>query len=205
MTTLVPTRRRWRVTAALLALTAVPALAGAMRVTELGAGARITPDNTRFFASPVPVVLHIVGATAFCVLGAFQFLQGPRHRVMGRLIVPCGLVAALSGMWMAVVYPLPAHDGGLLMVLRLGFGSAMAAALVLGFLAVRRRDFTTHGAWMTRGYAIAQGAGSQAVILGLWMAVAGAPGEFVRAVLMGAAWVLNLAVAEWIIHRRETR
>jgi predicted membrane protein DUF2306 len=189
----------------LLALTAVPALAGAIRVTELGAGAPVTPDNARFFAAPVPVLLHVVGATAFCVLGAFQFLRGPRHRVMGRLIVPCGLVAALSGLWMTVSYPLPAHDGDLVMVLRLGFGAAMAAALVLGLLAALRRDFATHGAWLTRGYAIGQGAGSQAVILGGWTLAAGAPGTFARAVLMGAAWVLNRAVAEWIIRGRENR
>lgn len=204
-TTLAPARPRWRVPTALVALTAVPALAGAFRVTQLTTGAEVTEDNARFFADPVPVLLHIVGASLFCVLGAFQFLRGPRHRLTGRLIVPCGLVAALSGMWMAVFYQLPAHDGDLLMVLRLVFGSAMAAALVLGFVAVRRRDFATHRAWMMRGYALGQGAGSQAVIFGLWFALAGAPGVVTRALLLGAGWVVNLAVAEWFIRRRETR
>ncbi|MDQ3786167.1 MAG: DUF2306 domain-containing protein, partial [Actinomycetota bacterium] len=175
------------------------------RVTQLTTGAPVTEDNARFFADPVPVLLHIVGATVFCVLGAFQFLRGPRHRVMGRLIVPCGLVAALSGMWMAASYPLPAHDGDLLMVLRLVFGSAMAGALVLGFAAVRRRDFTTHRAWMVRGYAIGQGGGTQALIFGFWMAAAGQPGVQTRALLLGAGWVLNLVVAEWVIRRKGNR
>jgi hypothetical protein len=201
MTTLTRTRRRWP-TAALLALTAVPVLAGAFRVTQLSTGAAVTSENARFFADPVPILLHIVGASLFCVLGAFQFLRGPRHRLMGRLIVPCGLVAALSGMWMAVVFPLPAHDGDLLMVLRLVFGSVMAAALVLGFVAVRRRDFAAHRAWMVRGYAIGQGAGTQAVILGFWAAAAGDPDAQTRALLLGAGWVLNLVVAELIIRRK---
>lgn len=196
------TRPRWRVPTALLALTAVPVIAGAFRVTELSSGAAVTEENARFFADPVPVLLHIVGASLFCVLGAFQFLRGPRHRLMGRLLVPCGLVAALSGMWMAVVYPLPAHDGDLLMVLRLVFGSAMTAALVLGFVAVRWRDFTAHRAWMVRGYAIGQGGGTQAVILGFWAAAAGDPDAQTRALLLGAGWVLNLVVAEWIIRRK---
>lgn len=199
MTTTVTARRRWVAPTALLTLTAVPVLAGAFRVTQLSAGAAVTPDNARFFADPVPVLLHIVGASLFCVLGAFQFLRGPRHRVIGRLIVPCGLVAALAGMWMAVVYPLPAHDGDLLMVLRLVFGSIMAAALVLGFVTVRRREFAAHRAWMMRAYAIAQGAGSQAVLFGIWMATAGEPDVPTRALIMGAAWTLNLAVAEYII------
>ena len=202
MTTTVTARRRWVAPAALLALTAVPVLAGAFRVTQLSTGAAVTPDNARFFADPVPVVLHIVGASLFCVLGAFQFLRGPRHRVVGRLIVPCGLVAALAGMWMAVAYPLPAHDGDLLMVLRLVFGSVMAAALVLGFVTVRRRDFAAHRAWMLRAYAIGQGAGSQAVLFGIWTAAAGEPDVPTRALIMGAAWTLNLVVAEYIIRRK---
>jgi uncharacterized membrane protein YozB (DUF420 family) len=202
MTTTATARRRWVAPTALLALTAVPVLAGAFRVTQLSAGAAVTPDNARFFADPVPVVLHIVGASLFCVLGAFQFLRGPRHRVVGRLIVPCGLVAALAGMWMAVVYPLPAHDGDLLMVLRLVFGSVMAAALVLGFVTVRRREFAAHRAWMMRAYAIAQGAGSQAVLFGIWAAAAGEPDVPTRALIMGAAWTFNLVVAEYLIRRK---
>ncbi len=205
MTTLAPARSRKRVTAALLALTAVPVAAGAFRVTQLSTGAPVTAENARFFADPVPVLLHIVGATVFCVLGAFQFLRGPRHRVLGRLVVPCGLVAALSGMWMAVVYPLPAHDGDLLMVLRLVFGSAMATALVLGFVAVRRRDFAGHRAWLVRGYAIGQGGGTQAVLFGFWVAVAGQPGVVARALVLGAGWVLNLVVAEWVIRGKGNR
>ena len=205
MTTLAPARPKWGVIAALLALTAVPVIAGAFRLAELGTGGPVTEENARFFADPVPVLLHIVGATLFCVLGTFQFLRGPRHRLLGRLIVPCGVVGALSGMWMAVVYPLPAHDGDLLMVLRLVFGSAMAGALVLGFVAARRRDFTAHRTWMVRGYAIGQGGGTQAVIFGLWVASAGQPGVQTRALLLGAGWVLNLVVAEWVIRRKVNR
>lgn len=205
MTTTTRRPATWRVPAALLVLSAVPVVAGAFRVTELGTGAAVTPDNARFFADPVPVLLHIVGASLFCVLGAFQFPRGPRHRVAGRLIVPCGIVAALSGMWMAVVYPLPAHDGDLLMVLRLVFGSAMAAALVLGFVAMRQRSFAAHRVWMIRGYAIGQGGGTQAVVSGLWMALAGEPDVRTRALLLGLGWVINLVVAEWVIRRREYR
>jgi hypothetical protein len=205
MTTLTRRPTTWRVPAALLALTAVPVLAGAFRVVQLGTGAAVTPDNARFFADPVPVLLHIVGASLFCVLGAFQFLRGPRHRITGRLIVLCGLVAALSGMWMAVYYPLPAHDGNLIMVLRLVFGSAMAAALVLGFVAVRQRNFAAHRAWMVRGYALGQSAGTQAVVFGLWIALAGEPDVQTRALLLGAGWVINLVFAEWVIRRREYR
>ena len=103
---------------------------------------------------------------------------------------------------MAVFYPLPPGDGPALLVLRLVFGSAMAASIVLGVVAVVRRNFVRHGAWMTRGYAIGVAAGTQALTGLPWMLLVGPPDEPTRAVLLGAAWVINLAVAEYVIHRR---
>ena len=99
--------------AALLLLSAIPLAAGAFRLTELAGGAEITPANARFFAAPLPVVLHIVGAAVYAILGAFQFAPGFRrrwpgwHRAAGRLVVACGLLVGLSGLWMTLFYPCP--------------------------------------------------------------------------------------------------
>ncbi len=191
--TTVRARPTWRVPTALIALSLVPVLAGAFRLGESTAGTR---------ATPVAMLLHIVGASVYCVLGAFQFIPVTRrHRLAGRVLVPCGLVAALSGVWMAVFHR-PEGDSDLLTALRVGFGAAMALALVLGFAAVRRRQFRPHRAWMIRGYAIALGAGSQVVLFGLWSALPGTPGKLATALLMGAGWGINLAVAEWIIKEK---
>lgn len=203
-------RRQWPVPAGLILLSLIPVLAGAARVTELTGGAAITPQNARFFASPIPVVAHIISVTVFSLLGAFQFLPSLRgrrgwHRTAGRVLAPAGLLAALSGLWMTVFYPLPPGDGPALFVLRLVFGSAMAVSMVLGVAAVLRRDFVRHGAWMTRGYAIGVAAGTQALTGLPWMLLFGQPDEPTRAVLLGSAWVLNLAVAEYVIRRRGSR
>jgi uncharacterized membrane protein len=171
------------------------------------AGGEVTPDDARFFAAPVPIVVHIAGASVYSVLGAFQFSRGLRrrrrgwHRKAGWLLVPSGLAVALSGLWMTLFYPL---DGELLAAFRLLFGSAMAAAIVLGVAAVRRRDFARHGAWMMRAYAIGLGAGTQVLTLGSFVLLAGEPGELGTALLMASGWVINLAVAESVIRRRPT-
>jgi uncharacterized membrane protein len=206
---LLPKKRpEWLVPAGLLLLSAVPVAAGSARVAELAGGARVTADNARFFAMPLPVVLHIFGASIFCVLGAFQFVPSLRrrrprwHRVAGRLLVPCGLVAALSGLWMTLFSDLPPGDGDLLTVFRLFFGTAMAVSIVLATLAIRRRDVRRHRVWMTRGYAIGLGAGTQVLTHVPWVLLVGVPGEFTRAMLMGAGWVINLVVAEWALRRR---
>ncbi|MEY9212064.1 DUF2306 domain-containing protein [Thermobifida halotolerans] len=201
-------RREWLVIALLILLSAVPVLAGAVRLGELAGGAQITPENARFFASPTPVVLHIISSVVYCVWGAFQFAPRFRrrrigwHRAAGLLLVPLGLLSAFSGLWMTLFYPRPEGDGDLLTLLRLVFGSAMVLSLVLGFVAVRRRDIAGHSAWMIRGYAIGQGAGTQVLTHLPWALLLGAPGELSRAVLMGAGWVINIAVAEWIIRGR---
>jgi uncharacterized membrane protein YozB (DUF420 family) len=75
------------------------------------------------------------------------------------------VVVALCGPWMTVYYPRPVGDGEVLVVVRLIVGSAMLACIVLAVLAIRRRDIPSHSAWMTRAYALALGAGTQALIL----------------------------------------
>ena len=199
---------KWLVPAALIMLSIIPLTAGAFRLIELARGAEITSANARFFASPLPVVLHIVGASAYALLGAFQFVTGFRqrrpgwHRLIGRLLVPCGLLVGLSGLWMTLFYPRPTDSSSLLYALRLLFGSAMVVSIVLGVATIRRGDVIGHRAWMVRGYGIGLGAGTQVLTLMVGEMLAGPPNALGNALLMGAGWVINLTVAEWIIHKR---
>lgn len=209
MTTQTRARPQWRVPAGLLVLSFVPVVAGSLRMAELTGGAEVTTENARFVASPIPIMGHIVGATVFLVLGAFQFVPKLRrrkwHKIAGRIALPCGLIGALSALWMTIFYPLPPADGTLLNILRLVFGTGMVVALVLAFLAIRQKNVRAHRAWMMRGYAIGLGAGSQAVIYGIGAAViGGTPGVTGKALLLGAGWVVNLVVAEAIIHRERS-
>ncbi len=199
------------VVAGLILLSLIPLAGGAHRLSQLAGGAAITPANARFFAAPVPVVLHLVSVSLYAILGAFQFVPGLRrrrhawHRIAGWILIPCGLIVALSGLWMTLFYPWPVGDGAILYGLRLVFGSAMLLAILLGVAAIGRRDFAAHGDWMLRGYAIGMGAGAQALALMAGEMIAGPPSELRRALLMGAGWVISLAVAEWVIRRRPAR
>lgn len=203
-------RREWLLPASLVLLSIVPALAGTVRLAQLAAGAKVTAENARFFAQPLPVVLHILAVIPFSIVGAFQFAPAFRrrnrswHRAAGKVIGICGLVAALTGLWMAQFYPWPAGDGRVLYLLRIGFGSAMAGSIILALIAVLRRDFVSHGAWMIRGYAIGMGAGTQVLTYLPWHILVGKPGESSRAALMGAGWIINVLVAEWSIRKRSS-
>ena len=153
------------------------------------------------------MVLHIVSVTLYSLLGAFQFAPGFRrkrpdwHRAAGRVLVVAGLVAALSGLWMAMFYAIVPADSPLLHGFRLFFGSAMALSILLGFLAIRQRDVARHQNWMRRAYAIGMGAGTQALTQLPPLLLFGTPNELTLALMMGAAWLVNLGVAEWLIRR----
>lgn len=203
-------RVSWLIPASLIALAFIPVAAGTVRLLALGCGATVTPENARFFAAPLPVVLHIVSVTIYCILGAFQFAPSFRrkharwHRLAGRALVPIGVIAAGSGLWMAMTYAIVPADTELLHDFRLLAGLGMAASLVVGFVAIRQRNVERHQAWMRRAYAIGQGAGTKALtqlpVILLFGPFTGLPLAF----MMGGAWVLNLAVAEWLIRRRRS-
>ena len=101
---------------------------------------------------------------------------------------------------MTLLYAAKPGTGDLLYVLRLVFGCALVACLVLGFTTIRRRNMPAHRAWMIRAYAIALAAGTQAFTQGLGGALFGT-GEVQGDLAQGAGWVINLAVAEWVIRR----
>ena len=193
-------------------LSLVPVVAGVVRLSSLAGGATgggVTPANARFMAMPAPVVVHIVCASLFCVVGALQFDSALRqrfprvHRIAGRVAAVCGMVAALTGLWMTAAYAIPAElQGPLLYGVRMVVGLAMTLAVVLSVRAVFQRRITQHKAWMVRAYALGQGAGTQVLILLPVTLLAGAPTFFFRDVLMASAWGLNMAFAEWVIRSR---
>ena len=156
---------------ALVVLSLIPVISGSLRLVEIAGGPQLMPTNPRIDASPAPVVVHVIGAAVYAILGAFQFSARLRrrhpnwHRKAGRVLVGAGLAVALSGLWMTLFYagaPAGPAVGHPLVV-----SSAMGAFLVLGFAAIRRRDIPAHRAWMIRAYALGLGAGTQAFTEGI--------------------------------------
>jgi uncharacterized membrane protein len=151
-----PTRSTGWVPFTLVAVILIPAVAGSLRLVEVFGGPHLVPASRRISASPVPVVVHIVCAVAYAVLGAFQFSAALRrgrpgwHRAAGRVLVVLGLAVSFSALWMTQFYPRQPGTGELAYVFRLAFGSGMAASIILGFVAIRRGVVARHRAWMTR-------------------------------------------------------
>jgi uncharacterized membrane protein len=199
----------WQVPLALVVLSIIPVIAGSLRLLEIAGGPHLMPTNPRIDASPAPVIVHVIAAALYAFLGAFQFSarlrrRHPRwHRRSGRILVVAGLAVAGSGLWMTLFYS-GAPGGDLLWAIRLLVGSAMAAFIVQGFAAIRRRDIPAHRAWMVRAYALAVGAGTQVFTQGIGEALF-VISDLSTAISVGSGWVINAVVAEWVIRRPSVR
>ena len=201
-------QRSWPVPVGVLVLSAVPLVAGLLRVVQLLGGPELIPADQRFAGFPLPVVAHIVGAGTYLLIGILQFVPRFRrrhrdwHRRAGRVLAVAGLLVAGSASWMTLSYAQKPGTGDLLVALRLVFAAAMTGSLVLGVITIRRGDVAGHRAWMIRAYAIGLAAGTQAFTGGVGPALFG-PGVVQHDLAMGAAWAINLAVAEWVIRRQD--
>lgn len=192
--------------ASLILLSTVPMIAGIFRLHQI-IGGIATSDNARFLAAPAPFILHIIGSTLFSLAGAFQFAPGLRvqyakwHRIVGRMLIPCGFVAALTGLWMTQFYPSVGFDGTTLYWIRMLVGVLMTIFLWFAVEAIRRRRFASHGAWMMRAYALGIGAGTQVLTHIPWFLFPNLQSVFSRTVFMAAAWIINMIVAELFIRK----
>ena len=199
----------WPIPVALVVLSLIPVISGSLRLVEIAGGPQLMPTNPRIDASPAPLVVHVLGAALYAILGAFQFSARLRrrhlswHRRSGRILVVAGLAVAGSGLWMTLFYA-GAPGGHLLWGIRLVVSSAMGAILVLGFAAIRRREISAHRAWMIRAYALGLGAGTQAFTEGIGEALMGTT-DLSKAISLGSAWLINAIVAELVIRRPAAR
>ncbi|WP_341975942.1 DUF2306 domain-containing protein [Microbacterium sp. LWO13-1.2] len=196
-------RSGWLAITGLLLLSVLPVIGGVLRLEEVGT----EPVDT--VLSSVPIVAHIVAMTVYCVLGAFQFSPALRtrrgwHRTAGRVLIPAGFIGALSAAWLAVFFGGPTDELALAMV-RLVFAGAMMVFLVRAVIAITRRDFAAHGAWMTRAYALALSGSTQALVLVLWTIPLGDVDVYGEAWFVAAGFVINSVVAELLIRRRRRR
>jgi len=197
-------RSGWPAITGLLLLSALPVIAGLLRLGDVS-----DPNRALPVALAVVIVAHIVGMSVFCLLGAFQFSPALRsrnrwHRTAGRVVLPAGLIAAVSSIPIGALFTgTPAEVAQA--TVRVVFGVAMTAFLALGAISIIRRRFTAHGAWLTRAYAIAVTGGTQALVLVLWAIVVGEADAFGETWLVTLGFVINSLVAEVLIRRRSAR
>lgn len=159
--------------------------------------------HARFDTMPMFTSMHVIGGAIVLLVGGLQFLPDIRrgrpeiHRWLGRLYLSFVLIGGVGGLVMA-----PYSEGGL--VAHFGFGTLAVLWLMSGWLAyaaIRRGDVQTHRIWMMRNFAMAFGAVTLRIYMGLF-ALAGVPFSEFYPVVSWISWVLNLVFVEWYLLQR---
>ncbi len=189
----------------------VPLAAGLYRGTTLIMEWDWFPLMLQRRSDNLPLFIHVVGAMTFYIFAALQIVPGIRkhnsalHRRLGRIAVPAGIVSAAAATWLTVIHP--DVSGPILYYGRLLFGPLWAACLLLGLLAIKRRDIPAHQNWMIRAFAISMPAGTLVFISAPFFIYFGTT-ELPQALdegIQSGAWVVHLTVAEcWIRRKRFT-
>ncbi|HEX8216737.1 MAG TPA: DUF2306 domain-containing protein [Allosphingosinicella sp.] len=159
------------------------------------------PILANSFATPF-LVIHVIGGVAALLAGPLQFVRAIRarwpvfHRATGRIYVAACAIGAPSGFVLA----LGSVAGPMVSV---GFAiPAVLCALFtwLGWRAAVERRFGEHREWMLRSYA------TIAAAITLRLLIPGAAFldlDFLAAYRVNSwlAWIINLALVEYIIRR----
>lgn len=193
-----------------LLLAAIPSLVAVMRLLQWG----------NLNSTPLPVAsgslleavlgLHVISVLAFGLLVPFQISPISRrkpsglHKRQGKLLWGMGVLAALTGLVLSLLYPHGTDDGVALLVARLAAGTWMLWSLGHGLMAIKQHRIGEHRAWMIRAYAVGMGAGTQVLTHLPILMWPGIEGEAARTLCMVAGWLINISVAECVINVRRT-
>lgn len=203
---------RWLVPLLLLLLGSLNVLSGALQLNTIGQGPPATPDeftSMHYFATPLPIVVHIVAGTLFNLLGPLQFApiswqRWPKwHRWSGRLLLIAGVGIALTGLWMNHFFP---AYGGLPKYTGIAFSSmALLISLGLALQAILARDIQRHRKWMMRSIALVLGPATQRLFFLPIFFITGVVEDWMIGFVVWGGFLLNLGVVEWVLWRGRRR
>ena len=169
-----------------------------------------------FLKAPFFLYLHVFSAFIALIVGPFQFIPAIRnqyptiHRWLGRIYLGVGIfLGGISGLVIA-------QNSAAGLVGQVGFSMLALAWLYTGWQAyssIRHGKVDTHQRWMIRNYTLS----FSAVTLRLWIPIlllilspqleTTFAGDFdamfleAYRVVPFLAWIPNVFVAEWLIHR----
>ena len=187
----------------LLIATIIPIVTAGIRVYQVPTG-QMPDDAVKFAVVPVSMFVHSLGGMLFGLLGPLQFAGvlkrrfGRLHRITGRIFVVSGLMLGLSSLQLLAEFP--DASTWVLISARLAAGLGLSLALIWAIFAIRRGNVEQHRAWMIRAYAVGMGAATISFIMLPIYLITGKPVEgYAADLLFVASWVINIAIAEWVI------
>lgn len=138
---------------------------GTPRYADLTAGT--LAFETKYEANRVFILLHVIPGGLIFLLAPFQFSDRVRrryvnyHRWTGRVLLVAVAISGTNAFIFGLFMP---FGGWLESAAVMLFGTLFLYAGARAWVAIRRRDVTTHREWMTRMFAVAIGIATTRVI-----------------------------------------
>ncbi len=160
-----------------------------------------SPITANAFAQPF-LVIHVVAAMLALLVGPLQFVRRLRtrwpaaHRAVGKLYVAAIAVGSPAGFVLALgtsAGPVAASGFAMVALLSIAF-------TWLGWRAALRRQFAGHREWMLRSWTMTAGAITLRLLLPA-SAMLGLGFYIAYPVIAWLSWLINLAIAEYLIRR----
>lgn len=189
--------------ASLIILSAVSRLIGIGEF--LTTGETVDPDTRHYASHLLVTLLHLIPGTLFIVLGPLQFLSSIRnrwpryHRWMGRLLLICGLITAVTALVMNATFP--PVGGAAKSIAVVIFSLFTIAAFILAWRAIVKGQVAKHRDWMIRAYAILLSVSTARFFFIPYFIFYGMPNNLVIDIGMCSAFLVNWLVAEIIIRK----
>lgn len=200
----------------LIVLCVIGGAAAIRRMTALMLPPSLVPQlgqlDAHFQSEAALTWLHVSAGLLFVALVPFQFssklrARRPRvHRVIGRVLVADGTIAAITAMIMVFQHPIGGMNEA---AAAITFGSLFVFCILRAFWYIRfRRNIVLHREWMIRAIAIALGIATVRPIMGVFFATSRlthlTPHDFFGT----AFWIgftINLVAGEAWLHRGRTK
>ena len=205
-------QNNWLIPLLLLALGGINVLLGALQLDTIQQGPPAVPDeftSMQYFATPIPIVLHIVAGIVFNLLCPFQFASTLRqrwpawHRWSGRLLLIAGVMVGLTGLWMNHFFP---QYGGFLKYSGIVVNSVgLLGSLGLALRVILAGNVQRHRVWMMRAVAFGLGPATQRLFILPYFFIVGMPNDLVIGLVIWFGFLLNLSVVEWVLLRERRR
>ncbi|WP_189418870.1 DUF2306 domain-containing protein [Cellvibrio zantedeschiae] len=163
------------------------------------------PADAHYVKHALLISFHIIPGFLFLVLGPLQFISSIRsrwpkaHRISGRIFIACGFITAVSAIAINIMFP---PFGGLFKSIAVYvFSLAQIFTLIVALRAILRREIARHRAWMIRAFAIGLAISTMRIFFIPAYLLYGMPSDFTVALGMWIGFLVNIAVAEFILWR----
>lgn len=167
------------------------------------------PADAHYVKHALLISFHIIPGLLFLLLGPLQFVAVIRarwpkiHRISGRVFIATGFMMALSAIAINILFP---PFGGLFKSIAVYvFSVAQMVTLTIALRAILRRDIARHRAWMIRAFAIGLAISTMRIFFIPAYLLYGIPSDFTVGLGMWIGFLVNIAVAEFILWRERLK